>query len=127
MEKITNNDQDGLLKFKNESDNTQRPNIITIMCTLYIFGLFFTILAPFSEAAWSIGLWYPPYLAFSAVISLICVYGFWEMKKWSIMLYLIFIAVNQIVMQSMGLWTATTIIIPCIILLVVLSQYRKMI
>ena len=126
MEKTANNDQDGLLKSNNESDNTQRPNIITIMCALYLFGLFFTIFAPLSEAAWSIGLWYPPYLAFSAVISLICVYGFWTMKKWSIILYLIFIAVNQIVMHTMRLWTPATIIIHGIILLVVLSQYRKM-
>ena len=126
MEKTKNNDQDGLLKSNNESDNTQRPNIITIMCALYIFGLFFTIFAPFSEAAWSIGLWYPPYLAFSAVISLICVYGFWEMKKWSIMLYLIFIAVNQIVMQSMGLWIPATLIIPGVVVFIVLSQYGKM-
>ena len=126
MENTNNNDQDGLLKSINASDNTQRPNIITIMCTLYSFGLFFTIFAPFSEAAWSIGFWYPPYLAFSAVISLICVYGFWEMKKWSIMLYLIFIAVNQIVMQSMGLWIPATIIIPGVVIFIVLSQYGKM-
>jgi hypothetical protein len=126
MEETTNKDQDSLLKSNNESEDTQRPNIITIMCALYIFGLLFTIIAPFSEAAWSIGFWYPPYLAFSAVISLICIYGFWEMKKWSIMLYLTFVAVNQIVMQAMGLWMSTTIIIPGIILLVVLSQYRKM-
>ncbi|MBU4463146.1 MAG: hypothetical protein KKB05_04290, partial [Proteobacteria bacterium] len=30
-------DQDNLLKSKNESGGTQRPNIITIMCALYIF------------------------------------------------------------------------------------------
>jgi len=126
MEEITNKDQDSLLKSKNESGDRQRPNIITIMCALYIFGLLCTIIAPLSEAAWSIGFWYPPYLAFSAVISLICIYGFWEMKKWSIMLYLTFVAVNQIVMQAMGLWTPATIIIPGVVVLIVLSQYGKM-
>ncbi|RLC26897.1 MAG: hypothetical protein DRH21_00750 [Deltaproteobacteria bacterium] len=126
MEEPTNKDQDGLLKSNNESEDTQRPNIITIMCALYIFGSLFTIIAPFSEAAWSIGFWYPPYLAFSAVISLICIYGFWEMKKWSIMLYLIFIAVNQLVIQTMGLWTPASLIIPSVVVIVVLSEYRKM-
>lgn len=126
MEETTKNDQDSLLKSKNESRDTQRPNIITIMCALYIFGLLFTIIAPFSEVAWSVGFWYPPYLAFSAVISLICIYGFWEMKKWSIMLYLTFVVVNQIVIQTMGLWIPASLIIPSIVVLVVLPQYRKM-
>lgn len=125
MEEAAN--KDSLLKFNNESKNIQRPTIITIMCALYIFGLLCTIIAPLSEAAWAIGFWYPPYLAFSAVISLICIYGFWEMKKWSIMLYLSFVAVNQVVMYTMDLWTSSTIIIPGVVVLIVLSQYSKMI
>ena len=124
MEETTKNDS--LLKSKNESEDTQRPNIITIMCALYIFGLLCTIIAPFSEAAWAIGFWYPPYLAFSAVISLICIYGFWEMKKWSLMLYLTFVIVNQIVMHAMGLWTPASIIIHSVVVLIVLSKYGKM-
>ena len=124
MEETTNKDQDSPLKSKNESRNTQRPNIITIMCALYIFHVIGIIFAPFSDKAWSIGFWWPPYLGFSAVIILICIYGFWEMKKWSIMLYLTFVAVNQIVMHTIG--RSATLIIPGIILLVVLSQYRKM-
>ena len=126
MEETTNKDQNSLLKSKNESEDRQRPNIITILCALYIFGILCTIIAPLSEAAWSIGFWYPPYLGFSAVISLICIYGFWEMKKWSIMLYLTFVAVNQVVMHTMELWRTHTFVIPGIILLIVLSQYRKM-
>ena len=124
MEETTNKDQDGPLKSKNEPGDKQRPNIITIMCALYIFHVIGIIFAPFSDKAWSIGFWWPPYLGFSAVIILICIYGFWEMKKWSIMLYLTFVAVNQIVMHSIG--RSATLIIPGIILLVVLSQYRKM-
>jgi len=126
MEETTNNDKSNILESNNEAKDKLRPHIITIMCVLYIFGLLFTMIAPFSEAAWSIGFWYPPYLAFSAVISLICIYGFWEMKKWSIMLYLTFIAVNQLVMQTMDLWTPSTIIIPSVFILIILSQYSKM-
>jgi hypothetical protein len=126
MEETTNKDQYSLLKSKNELGDTQRPNIITIMCALYIFNVLGIIFAPFNDKTWSIGFWYPPYLCFSGVIILICIYGFWEMKKWSIILYLSFVAVNQIVMHTMGLWTTATLIIPGIILLVVLSQYRKM-
>ena len=39
MEETTNKDQDSPLKSKNESRDTQRPNIITIMCALYIFHI----------------------------------------------------------------------------------------
>jgi len=64
MEETTNKDQDGPLKSKNESGDTQRPNIITIMCALYIFHVIGIIFAPFSDKAWSIGFWWPPYLGF---------------------------------------------------------------
>jgi len=44
MEETTNKDQDSLLKSKNESRDTKRPNIITIMCALYIFHVLGIIL-----------------------------------------------------------------------------------
>jgi hypothetical protein len=126
MEETTNKDQDSPLKSNNEFEAIQRPHVITIICALYIFHVLGIILAPFNDKAWGIGFWYPPYLCFSGVITLICIYGFWEMKKWSIMLYLTFVAVNQLVIQTMGLWTPASLIIPSVVVLVVLSQYRKM-
>ncbi|MBW2569279.1 MAG: hypothetical protein JRD93_06715 [Deltaproteobacteria bacterium] len=122
--KFKSEEQNSLLKSKIKLEDTQRPKIITIMCALYIFNISGVILVPFSDKAWSIGFWWPPYLGFSAVILLICIYGFWGMKKWSIILYMTFIAVNQIVMHSIG--RTATLIIPGIVLLVLLSQYRKM-
>jgi len=126
MDETHNNDRDNLLKSDNESEAAERPNILTIICALYIFMLLFTIPALLSKIAWSIGFWYPPYLGFSAVISLICIYGFWEMKKWSIILYLTFVAINQLVIQTMGLWTPASLIIHSIVILVVLPQHSKM-
>jgi hypothetical protein len=120
MEETGNKDQNI------KSEARKRPNIITIICALYIFNVLGAIFAPFNDKAWAIGFWYPPYLCFSAVIILICIYGFWEMKKWSLILYLTFVVVNQLVIQVMDLWTPASLIIPSIVVLVVLPYYRKM-
>ena len=120
MQNTTNKTQNDICEVN------KRPKIITILCALYIFNVLGAIFAPFNDKAWEIGFWYPPYLCFSAVITLTCIYGFWEMKKWSLMLFLTFIVINQLVIKTMGLWTPASLIIPSIVLLIVLPYYKKM-
>jgi len=74
----------------------------------------------------SIGAWYPPCLAISAVIGLVCMIGLWMMKKWSIILYTAFVVVNQLVMLAMGAWNVLALLIPAIVIVVGLSQFSKM-
>ena len=59
-----------------------RPIPITVLCVLSAIGAVFVIPMIFSDAARSIGTWYPPYLALSALIGTACTVGFWLMRKW---------------------------------------------
>jgi len=81
----------------------KRPVIITILCVLAFLGVIGSIFLIFSDISQGIGAWYPPYLAASCIIGLICFIGLWEMKKWSVILYTIFVVVNQIIMAVMGI------------------------
>jgi len=80
----------------------KRPGIITAICILGFVGAAFTIPMIFSDIAKSIGTWYPPYLAFSVVFGLVCMIGLWMMKKWSIIAYTVFAAINQVSLIAIG-------------------------
>jgi len=104
----------------------KRPVVITVICIIMVIGAIFVIPAIFSDMARSIGAWYPPCLAISAVIGLVCMIGLWMMKKWSIILYTAFVAVNQVVMLAMGAWNVLALLIPAVVIVVGLSQFSKM-
>lgn len=104
----------------------KRPILITIICILGIIGAAFTILLIFSDEAKAIGNWYPPYLAFSAITGCICFIGFWLMKKWSLIVYIGFVALNQIVLYMMNVWNYQALLIPLIFIVLIGTQFNKM-
>lgn len=104
----------------------KRPVLITVICIIMVISVVFVIPMIFSDMARSIGAWYPPCLAISAVIGLVCMIGLWMMKKWSIILYTAFVVVNQLVMLAMGAWNVLALLIPAIVIVVGLSQFSKM-
>jgi hypothetical protein len=65
---------------------TGRPVPITIVCVVCAIGVVFAIPMIFSETARSIGAWYPPSLAASAIIGAACTVGFWLMRRWALYL-----------------------------------------
>jgi glycerol-3-phosphate acyltransferase PlsY len=96
----------------------RRPVAITVICVLCAIGALITIPLIFSEVARSIGAWYPPYLAFSAVVGLACTVGLWLMRKWVIYLYTALVVLNQIVLFSMGVWNVLALAIPLVVIIV---------
>jgi len=104
----------------------KRPTAITVICVLGFFGAAITIPMIFSEMAWQIGSWYPPYLGLSAVIGLLCMVGLWKMKKWAAYIYTGFVALNQIVLLAMGVWNIMALIIPGIVIGIALVNVNKM-
>jgi hypothetical protein len=104
----------------------QRPIAITVCCVISAIGALFTIPLIFSEAARSIGAWYPPCLAFSAVIGLACTVGFWLMRKWAAYLYIAMFVVNQIVMLAMGIWSVFALVAPLIVVVIACVYLPRM-
>lgn len=75
---------------------SERPIAITIICVLGFIGAALTIPLIFSSAAGAIGAWYPPYLALSAVVGLVCMIGLWKMMKWSVFVYTAFVVLIRL-------------------------------
>jgi hypothetical protein len=80
----------------------------------------------FSDIARSIGAWYPPYLALSAVVGLVCMIGLWKMLKWSVFVYTAFFIINQGVMMAMGVWNIFGLLIPAIVIAIGFTYLSRM-
>jgi hypothetical protein len=110
----------------NQVTGKKRPKAITVICIISFIGATFTIPLIFSNISAQIGSWYPPYLGLSAIIGLICMIGLWQMKKRAVYTYTGFVALNQIVLLTMGVWNVMTLIIPAIVVGIAFSHIKKM-
>jgi hypothetical protein len=81
-------------------------------------GILFTIPLIFSEAATSIGAWYPPFLALSAAVGAACTVGFWRMRRWAVLLYAGLLCLSQIVLLAMGSWNIVALLIPLVVVII---------
>jgi len=104
----------------------KRPVAITVICVIIVFGAIMTAPIIFSEIARSIGPWYPPMLAISAVIGLVCAIGLWMMRKWSVYVYTALAAVVQVTLIATGLWNPISLILPGIVIVVMFVYLSKM-
>jgi hypothetical protein len=103
-----------------------RPTAISVICVIGFIGGLFTIPLIFSNIARNIGAWYPPYLAFSAVVGFLCMVGLWKMRRWAAFTYVGFVALNQIVMLAMGIWNIMALLIAGIVVAVTFAHLSKM-
>jgi hypothetical protein len=85
-----------------------------------------TVALLFSSIPGSIGPWYPPLLGFSAVVGLACMVGLWRMKKWAVYTYTAFALCNQVVLLVMGIWGATALVIPALVIAFMWANVAKM-
>lgn len=106
--------------------NVSRPTAITVICVIGFIGAAFTIPLIFSDIAHKIGAWYPPYLAFSAVVGFVCMVGLWKMRRWAVFTYTGFVALNQLVMLMMGVWNLFALLIPGIVIAIAFTHLSKM-
>jgi len=70
--------------------------------------------------------WYPPYLAFSAVIGGICMFGFWKMRRWALFSYTVFCAINQLVLLLTGHWNLLAILLTGIVIAIGFAYLSRM-
>jgi hypothetical protein len=110
----------------NDTQVSQRPVAITVICILGFVGAALSIPVVFSSTASNIGGWYPPVLGLSAVVGLICMIGLWKMKKWAVFLYTAMVVVIQIVLFSMHLWNPFSLLFPAIIIAIGFAYLAKM-
>jgi hypothetical protein len=100
------------------ASRSRRPIVMTAICAVSGLGILFTIPLIFSEAAASIGAWYPPFLAASAAVGAACTVGFWLMRRWAVYLYTGVLCLSQIVLLAMGAWNIVALLIPLAVVII---------
>jgi hypothetical protein len=110
----------------NDTQTTQRPAAITVICILGFIGAALSIPLIFSSTAAGIGSWYPPYLGLSAAVGLICMIGLWKMKKWAVFVYTALVVINQVVLFSMGIWNPFALLLPAIVVAIAFTYLSRM-
>lgn len=118
--------QEALDQTNDNIDDKKRPTAITVICIIGFVGAILAIPMIFSDIARQVGSWYPSYLGLSSVIGLICLIGLWKMKKWAAYTYTGFVALNQVVLLAMGVWSIMALIIPSIVIGIALAHVNKM-
>lgn len=73
-----------------EAAKGQRPLAITLFCIVGIAIIVssLTVVSIISELfTEKVGAWYAPFLIVSHLITLVCLIGYWMMKRWGVYLY----------------------------------------
>jgi len=96
--------------------NGSRPKAITIICVVGVIGALLSFPIIFSDLAWQVGAWYPPYLGLTMLVGLVCIVGLWMMKKWGMYGYIGLTVVNQVVLLLMGSWNIMVLLVPGIVI-----------
>ncbi|HXB02161.1 MAG TPA: hypothetical protein VNV15_05010 [Opitutaceae bacterium] len=59
-------------------------------------------------------------------VGLICLFGFWKMKKWAFYTYVSLAALNLIAMASTGWWALQPIIVSVVIIAILGYHFKKL-
>ncbi len=102
------------------------PHLVTVGCNQAFVGLISLIPSIFSSEAKAVGNWYSPYLGFNVMVGLVAFIGLWRMKKWSVILYALFLGINQIVLLMTGFWIASALIIPLAVIIIGFYHFKAM-
>jgi hypothetical protein len=108
------------------TETAERPTSITAICVLGFIGALISVPLIFSPVAQQIGFGYLLYLGLSSFIALVCMLGLWMMKKWAVYTYIGLIALNQIFLLAMGLWSAMALLMPAVVIFFALKHASKM-
>ncbi|MCX6752058.1 MAG: hypothetical protein NTZ87_00960 [Candidatus Nomurabacteria bacterium] len=105
----------------------QRPVPIVVVCAiLAVFTLISLPSAFYVFQAKGMGILFGLYNIVDIALSVFCLYGLWNMKKWSVILYTVLFAISLIVSLMGGGFTFFGIIVPVILLVVMYMNYQLM-
>lgn len=114
------------MSMTNSSAGHKRPVAITVICVIGVIGALFTVPLIFSDAASSIGSWYPPFLAAASAIGLACMVGLWMMRKWAVYAYTALAVAGQAILLATGLFSPIGLILPAIVVVVMFMYISRM-
>ena len=100
--------------------------IITILCILGLVAAAANLPTIFSDRARSVGAWFPPFLALSVIVTLVCMIGLWKMRRWAVFLYTGFAVLVLVLAVTVGCWNLTAQLVRVTVIVIMFSQFGKM-
>ncbi len=99
------------------STKTKRPHSVGIICAIGLLWALLSIPLVFQpELHQQYGAWYPPYLAFTIAVALVCIVGLWFMQKWAVYAYAVFAVIDQVVRIVTGNWNIVYLLAPAVLI-----------
>jgi hypothetical protein len=103
-----------------------RPVSIQIASIIGVIGAIGLVLVSFSPRAKTLHPDYPLFVALCAPIQVACFVGYWKMKKWGPIAYVVFTLLSQLGLIWLGVWRAVALIGPAIFAAIGLANLKKM-
>jgi hypothetical protein len=104
----------------------KRPAIITLVAVWFAVSAIILVQLAMSRYAEFTAEWYPTYLGVAALPYLVSAVGLWRMKKWGVIVFIVFSVINQAVLVLVNQWTFTSLVTSGLLVAVCWSQYSKM-
>jgi hypothetical protein len=105
---------------------SKRPAILTFLCILGFIICFLGIILVFSPDLQAKGKLFALYFSLNFAFLAVCLGGFWLMRKWAVLAYAGYFAVNQAVSLAFQIWTPQTLL-PLVFLAIAAIYYRRMV
>ena len=105
---------------------THRPVIVTILCILGLVAAAANLPTIFSDAARSVGHWFPPFLTLSVIVTVVCMIGLWKMRRWAVLVYTGFALLSLVLGLTVGSWNLTAQLVRVAVIVIMFSQFGKM-
>jgi hypothetical protein len=103
-----------------------RSSAIEILCVLGFLAALYWVPQGLGEA-WRQGLSWSSFAAvFFPVASVVCLVGFWRMRRWAVYAFAGLWVANQIVLLLVGHWSALTVPLPVLLIIVGFKDMWRM-
>lgn len=80
-----------------------RPPLLTFLCILGFLGSFLKVYFVLSPTIRQVSPWYPTYVSMSTIFMLICLYGLWLMRRWSVWALGAYVIIHASVHWALGI------------------------
>ena len=103
----------------------QSPIFLRILVVAGLIGCFQKMILVISPPIQSVGSWYPVYFSISTVVLIICLTGFWLMKRWSFFLFVPYVLIDQWVYWHFDRWPPLSLPLMAALLITALFYFRR--
>ncbi|MBX2964156.1 MAG: hypothetical protein KF687_16715 [Cyclobacteriaceae bacterium] len=108
-----------------QPEQSKRPGIISMVSVFELLLIALIAGQAFSDVI-SEGGWYPLYLTLIALLSIPCILGIRQMKKWAVSMYTVLVVFHQVILLTAELWVWQLLLMPGLLVIASWAHAKKM-